>query len=116
MERLKGRPLFAFDTIPRAVAVFAMGFVPFARVHAAPTRLTPKSSWATANSGEVRKPWKEITSTPGPNARNDRGANRADAAAGAQTCTGMGEHQCGAISLRPRFNFAPGLSSAECHD
>ncbi len=39
MERLKGRPLFAFDTIPRAVAVFARGFVPFARVHAALHRL-----------------------------------------------------------------------------
>jgi aminoglycoside phosphotransferase (APT) family kinase protein len=35
MERVRGRPLFAFDTVPKAVAVFVKGFVPFARVHAA---------------------------------------------------------------------------------
>ena len=35
MERLKGRPLFAFDRVPKVVAVFAMGFVPFVRAHAA---------------------------------------------------------------------------------
>jgi len=35
MERMGGRPLFAFDTIPKAIAVFVKGFVPFARAHAA---------------------------------------------------------------------------------
>jgi aminoglycoside phosphotransferase (APT) family kinase protein len=35
MERMKGRPLFAFDTVPKAIAVFVKGFVPFARAHAA---------------------------------------------------------------------------------
>jgi aminoglycoside phosphotransferase (APT) family kinase protein len=35
MERIKGRPLFAFDTVPKAIAVFVKGFVPFARAHAA---------------------------------------------------------------------------------
>ena len=35
MERIKGRPLFAFDTVPKAIAVFVKGFVPFARTHAA---------------------------------------------------------------------------------
>ena len=35
MERIKGRPLFAFDTVPKAIAVFVKGIVPFARAHAA---------------------------------------------------------------------------------
>jgi aminoglycoside phosphotransferase (APT) family kinase protein len=35
MERVSGRPLFAFESIPKAIAVFLKGFVPFARMHAA---------------------------------------------------------------------------------
>ena len=35
MEHVKGRPLFAFDTVPKALAIFVKGFIPFARVHAA---------------------------------------------------------------------------------
>ena len=35
MERVSGRPLFEFDSVPKAIAVFAKGFVPFARMHAA---------------------------------------------------------------------------------
>src|SRR5260370_19935136 len=35
MERVNGQPLFAFDSVPKAMAVFVKGFVPFVRAHAA---------------------------------------------------------------------------------
>lgn len=50
MEHVKGQPLFAFDTVPRAVAVFARGFVPFVRIHAA---LHSLNAQIVSGDGEV---------------------------------------------------------------
>jgi aminoglycoside phosphotransferase (APT) family kinase protein len=55
MEHVNGRPLFAFDSVPKAMAVFVKGFVPFVRAHAALHSLNAQIfSRDISDDGELR--------------------------------------------------------------